>query len=164
MLTGYKEKIPDDVALTFAPDFSRDELVNAARQLAKVSTERPKSIIVELNVYRKYVPIMIKAYCIQSEGMKKAVKQIDRCTDIDYDRGNKRWTNEEDETLINLVCEGKENIHRISTILGRSPGAIQTHISYLVGRKRLTQEIAGRFIGTIDVKSAEAEICGTLIK
>ena len=90
--------------------------------------------------------------------------QIDRCTEVDYDRGNKRWTNEEDETLINLVCEGKTNIHKISTILGRSPGAIQTHISYLVGRKRITQEVAGKFIGFINGITAEAEICGTVYK
>ena len=163
-MVGYKERIPDDIALVFEPDFGRDELVNALQQLAKVSCERPKSIIAELNIYRKYIPIMIRAYCVQSEVMKKATTQVNRCTEIEYDRGNKRWTNEEDETLINLVCDGKENIHRISTILGRSPGAIQSHVSYLVGRKRLTQEVAGKFIGMIDGKSAEAEICGKVYR
>ncbi len=164
MVSGYKEKIPDDIALVFAPEFSRPELINAFQQLAKVSTVKPKSIMVELNIYRKYVPMMIKAYSTMSEGVKKASKQIDRCTDIEYDRGNKRWTSEEDETLINLVCDGKDNIHTISTILGRSPGAIQTHISYLVGRKRLSQEVAGRFVGTINGIDAQATICGTVFK
>ena len=162
--SSYKEKVPDDIAMIIAPDFSRDELVNAAQRLALVSSQRPKSIVEEVRIYRKYVPIMIKAYCAQSEGMKKAAMQIDRFGDVEYDRGNKRWSKEEDETLINLVCEGKDTIHKISTILGRSPGAIQSHISYLVGRKRLTQEVAGKFIGTINGESTEAQICGTIYK
>lgn len=164
MITGYKEKIPEDVALVFASEIKRQELVNAIQQLAKVSCERPKNILAELNIYRKYVHILVNAYIELSDGLKKATMQIDRCTEVDYDRGNKRWTNEEDETLINLVCEGKTNIHKISTILGRSPGAIQTHISYLVGRKRITQEVAGKFIGFINGITAEAEICGTVYK
>ena len=160
----YKDKVPDDIAMTMGTDFSRDELVNAAQRLALVSSQRPKSIVEEVRIYRKYVPIMIKAYCIQSEGMKKAAMQIWRLTDVDYDRGKKRWSKEEDEMLINLVCEGNENIHQISTILGRSPGAIQSHISFLVGRKRLTQEVAGKFIGTINGETTQAEICGTVYR
>ena len=160
----YKEKVPDEIAMTLAPGFSHDELLNAAGKLMLTVSQRPKSIVEEVRIYRKYVPIMIKAYCTQSEGMKKAAMQIDRLADVEYDRGNKRWSKEEDEMLINLVCEGKENIHKISTILGRSPGAIQSHISFLVGRKRLTQEVAGKFIGTINGESTEAEICGTVYK
>ena len=163
-IKGYKEKIPEDIALIFAPEYSSEEIVDAFMKLAKVNSERPKSIIVELNTYRKYVPIIIKAYCSQSEGLKKAAVQISRCTDIDYDRGNKRWSGEEDETLISLVCDGNQNIHEISTTLGRSPAAIQTRISVLVGRKRLSQEVAGKFIGTINGESTQAEIVGTLYK
>ena len=164
MKSGYKEKIPDDIALAFAPNFTNDELGNAARQLTHICTKRPKSIVVEVNIFRKYVPILIAGYIKQSEGFRKACMQINRCTEIEYDRSNKHWTKEEDETLIELVCEGKDNIHQLSTIFGRSPGAIKTHISDLVGRRRLTQEVAGRFIGTINGETSEAVICGTVHK
>ena len=157
-------KVPDDIVLVKKPDIKRPEFVEAVQQLAKVSTERPKSIIVELNIYRKFLPILLKAYFVMSEGTDKACKQVERCTNIDYDRANKRWSKEEDEELINIVCDGKENIHQISTIFGRSPGAIKTHISELVGRKRLSQEVAGRFIGIIDGIEANAEIKGTIFK
>ena len=163
-IRGYREKIPEDIALEFANTFNRGEICDAAIQLMKVSTERPKSLIAEIATYRKYVPVLIKAYCKQSEWLKKATMQIDRCTDIEYDRGNRRWTSEEDETLISLVCEGKYNIHMISTMIGRSPAAITSHISVLVGRKRLTQEVAGKFIGTINGESAQGEIVGTVYK
>ena len=164
MVTGYKDKIPDDIALMFKPDFERSEMIEAFQQLAKVSTNRPKSIVIEVNIYRRYVPMMIRAYCKQSELNKKAVMEVERCTDINYDRGNKRWTPEEDETLINLVCEGEYNIHKLSTMIGRSPGAIQSHISYLVGRKRLSQEVAGKFIGKINGEETQADIVGTIYK
>lgn len=162
--TGYKGKIPEDIAMFNVPDFKREELINAFVQLVKVSEQRPKSIVVELNTYRKYVPFILKAYCMVSDLNKKATMEAHRCVDIEYDRGNKRWSSEEDETLINLVCSEEYNIHKISTVLGRSPNAIQTRISFLVGRSRLTQEVAGRFIGTINGISANAEIKGTVFK
>jgi len=164
MESGYKEKIPDDIALVFAPEFERDDVVNAVQQLALVSKQRPKSLVIEVKQYRKYVPILIESYIKITEGLQKSIMQQERYGKISYDRGNKRWTREEDESLIEIVCDGSANIHEISTIFGRSPGAIKTHISDLVGRRRLTQEVAGRFIGTINGETSEAVICGTVHK
>lgn len=96
--------------------------------------------------------------------MNKSIMQIRRCTSIEYERANKRWSREEDEEIIDRVYEGKMNIHQLSTIFGRSPGAIKTHISELVGRERLSVAVVGRFIGTIDGVSADSDIRGTVFK
>lgn len=162
---AYTEKVPDDIALVAAPaDLTKSKLENAVYQITKAISQHPKSIVQELQIYRKYIPIILEACFIQTEGLKKVGMQLDRCTNISYDRSNKRWSKDEDETLIDQVCEGKSNIHQLSTMFGRSPGAIQVHISELVGRKRLSQEIAGKFIGKINGEVTEAEICGTVYK
>ena len=160
----WEKKVPADIGLIKAPGFERDELVNAFMKIAKVTVERPKSIIVEVNTYRKYIPIVLDAYIRMCEGVRKATMLHDRATDIDYDRSHKRWTPEEDNALIDEVCCDDMNIHKLSTMFGRSPGAIKTHISELVGRKRISQEIAGRFIGIVDGEQIDAEINGTVYK
>ena len=158
-------KAPDDIALVYVPnEDARAEWLDAGVQLMKLICHRPKSIIAELSLYRKYVPILLKQMDTLTEANKKSAMQIERNSKIEYDRSGKRWSKDEDESLINLVCDGNVNIHELCTAFGRSPGAIKTHISELVGVKRLTLEVAGRFVGIIDGQSAESEIKGTLYK
>ena len=161
---SWNEEVPADVVLVKNPGIERPELITALSRLERILSQKPKSIVAELNTYRRYVPLILEAYLKMSEALNKSILQIDRCTDIEYDRANRRWSREEDEEIIDRVCEGKLNIHQLSTIFGRSPGAIQTHISELVGRERLSQAVAGRFVGMIDGISAEAEICGKVFK
>ena len=161
---GWTGEAPADVVLVKNPGIERPELITAVSRLELILSHRPKSIVAELNTFRRYVPLILEVYLKMSEALNKSILQINRCTDIDYGRANKRWSREEDEEIIDLVCEGKMNIHQLSTIFGRSPGAIQTHISELVGRERLSQAVAGRFVGMIDGISAEADICGKVFK
>lgn len=159
-----EKKLPEDIGLVKAPGFDKQELLEAFTKVAKVTKERPKSVIIEVNIYRKYIPLLLDAYIRMCEGLRKANMVYERSTDIKYARGNKKWTADEDNELIEQVCREDMNIHQLSAVFGRSPGAIKTHISELVGRERLSQEIAGRFIGTIDGMETDAVIDGTVFK
>ena len=75
----------------------------------------------------------------------------------------KRWTDEEDNLLIDMVCADMSSMD-ISITLGRSPSAIKTRVSKLVGINRLSQQIAGRFIGELNGAKIEGNIKGTLSK
>lgn len=90
--------------------------------------------------------------------------QIKRLSDKTGERSNKRWSNREDEDLIDLICDHNASIIEISSILGRSPAAIQRRLSHLVGIKRVSSEVAGKFIGTLNGASIEGNIRGQLIK
>lgn len=159
-----EKKLPEDIGLVKAPGFEREELLDAFTKLGNTIAKRPKSIIVEVNTYRRYLPIILDAYIRMCEAVRKTNMVYDRATDIQYARGNKRWTSDEDNELIEQVCREDINIHKLSAIFGRSPGAIKTHISELVGRKKISQEIAGRFIGMIDGELTDAKINGTIYK
>lgn len=159
-----EKKLPEDIGLVKAPGFDKQELLEAFTNVAKVTKKRPKSVIVEVNTYRKYVPLLLDAYIRMCEGLRKSNMVYQRSTDIKYARGNKKWTADEDNELIEQVCREDMNIHQLSAVFGRSPGAIKTHISELVGRKKLSQEVAGRFIGLIDGENVDAEINGTIYK
>ena len=125
---------------------------------------RPKTIIEEVRVYRKYVPVLLNYVKDANKHIKIEQTKNRRLVGIDHERANKRWSKQEDELLINLVCEEKHNIHKLSAIFGRSPQAIQSRISELVGVRKLSQEIAGRFIGQIDGETVNGNISGTIYK
>ena len=132
--------------------------------LWKTLDNRPKSIIDEVRIYRRYVPTLLNYVKDANKHIKIEQTKNRRLTDIDHERSNKRWSKQEDEMLINLVCEEKHNIHKLSSIFGRSPQAIQSRISELVGVRKLTQEIAGRFIGSINGNDVSGDIHGKVYK
>ena len=126
--------------------------------------KRPKSLIEEVRVFRKYVPVLLNYVQDANKHIKIEQTKNKRLSDIEHDRSNKRWSKEEDELLINLVCDETQNIHQLSSIFGRSPTAIKSRVSELVGVRKLTQEIAGRFIGRIDGEDISGNISGTVYK
>lgn len=77
---------------------------------------------------------------------------------------NKKWSKEQDELLIEMVCEGESSVIEIATTMGRTPSAIKTRVSQLVGLKRIEQEVAGRFVGAINGIKSDVVIEGKLIK
>ena len=83
----------------------------------------------------------------------------------DESRNNKRWGKEEDETIIEEICkEDGLSIKELSSALQRSESAVRTRITYLVGVKRLSQKVVGKFIGTVDGEDSEVQLKGTLYK
>ena len=77
---------------------------------------------------------------------------------------NSRWTKEEDERLIDVVCQEGWTPFELSASFGRSIPAIKARVSKLVGLKRVSQEIAGRFFGTIDGVETSGSIEGIVYK
>lgn len=76
---------------------------------------------------------------------------------------NRQWTSEEDEELIECVCEDMPEVF-LAAKFKRTPGSIKTRVSTLVGRKRISQKVAGKFIGEINGEKSEAKLNGTVYK
>lgn len=72
--------------------------------------------------------------------------------------------NDSDDLLISAVCSGNFTPLSLAAAFGRSPSAISSHLSYLVGVKRVSQSIAGRFIGQMNGEEVNADIVGTIYK
>ena len=127
--------------------------------------ESPKmSAYAQLTKWRSLGKQMV-AHCKELEELAMGYqRQIDRMNSLSFERNGEKWTDEEDGHLIELVCDGNTPMVELCTIFGRSPGAIQTRISYLVGIRRVSSEIAGKFIGTLNGAKIEGNIKGNLIK
>lgn len=142
-------------------EYDLKKAINEARSLIEHPSGNPYQQLIR---YRKITPVLLKLLESDLEDWQMEHRQVERFSEVKFDNSNKRWNKEEDEMLINAACDDNNSLYEISTRFGRSPAAIQTRISYLVGIKRISTEIAGKFIGTLDGKEVDGNIKGTLRK
>ena len=150
-------------------EISEDEIEKAFDELFlitlnKASNRKQQSSYIEMKKYEKYVPILLYGYCHCCTYREVENEFMDRLCSGKSERANKRWTNEEDNYLIDVVCAGVISLQELSLKMGRTPSAIYTRITHLVGVKRLSQKVAGKFIGEINGEQTEADLVGTVYK
>lgn len=114
--------------------------------------------------YEKYVPILLKMYFSFQEMVESQAKQIERYEKAAAARKYARWTDEEDNALVEMVVQEGIGIHELSTMFGRSPASISTRLTKLVGIGRISQDIVGKFVGTLNGEDVSGVINGTLTK
>jgi hypothetical protein len=77
-----------------------------------------------------------------------------------FENDGKKWAAREDDTIVALKCQGA-NAMDMSRSMGRSPAAVATRLSYLVGIRRLFVNIDGVVVGTLDGQETEGYFVGT---
>lgn len=140
-----------------SPLLNVTERMKMARNAIDMVHSNFKGKIDELETYRSVIPLLIDYINI----LETSYMYI---ADPKYNK-NKRWSKEEDEYLIESVCEDDAvPLPVLASGLGRTAQSIKQRISYLVGVKRLSQQIAGKFIGTVNGEESEVQLEGTLYK
>lgn len=137
------------------------ETLEALRGACGIEGYKRYTTVQQLRIFKKYVPILLDMYDLNIRMMREGGKQVKRYEGQIGERHKKRWTDEEDRMLIEFVGDGA-SMTEAATMMGRTPGAIASRITYLVGVSRLSQEIAGNFLGTIDGETVSGHIDGTL--
>ena len=137
-----------------------NKIYNEAKDLIECPQGNPYQ---QLLKYKKILPKLVKRLESDMEDYDLLLRELERLKAVKYENANKRWDKEDDEMLIDMICNNVP-IYNISTTFGRSPSAISTRVSYLVGINRLSQDIAGKFIGTINGEEINGDIKGVLEK
>lgn len=153
--------------------FSRDRLLenwktiergrDALSKLSDIVSQPPKNKFKELQLYRGLAKAVIQYQFIYQDFVDACTEEIDRIVSGTSDRSRKRWTDDEDSVLIEMAAQDN-TATEIAIMLGRSPGAIQTRLSYLVGVNRVSSQVAGRFVGWLDGEQVEGDIDGVVTK
>ena len=120
--------------------------------------------IKQLMEWRKIGLQMIKFIKMQLDVIDATHIMNERLNSQIDQKSHKRWTPDEDEKLVGAACRDDMTIIDLSATFGRSPSAIKSRLSYLVGIKRISQEIAGKFVGTLNGANIEGNIRGNLVK
>lgn len=123
-----------------------------------------ESPFIQLQKWRKLGMQMYKILKSNTECTKMSERQYNELTKAVGSNANKRWSEDDDELLINLVCDNNMTLLEIASVFGRSVSSIQSRVSYLVGIRRLSSEIAGNFMGTLNGTNIEGNIRGKLVK
>lgn len=116
----------------------------------------------QLRAFRKNVAILLD-HLDSITDMRKATEEINKemAGEAAKNQG-KRWTDDEDEALVELAANDDMTLTSIALNFGRSPSAVQSRLTYLVGIERKVQKIAGKFHGLIDGNWSDAELEGEL--
>ena len=123
----------------------------------------PNNLAKKYREYEKLIPILMDCrYEVWALG-KWAIDALIRLTESCNNNARKRWTKEEDELLVELAAGG-DDLVAISLQMGRSAGAIQTRLTHLVGIGRVSQAVAGKFVGTLNGEYVQGYIKGDITK
>jgi predicted HTH transcriptional regulator len=142
----------------------KKETRTAITKLFECSHSKGGNMAQKYRTYERYVPVLLKLHFQFQDMIEKQSKQIERYEKAASARKNARWTSDEDNALVEMVAQGGIGVHELSTMFGRSPASISTRLSKLVGIGRISQDIVGRFIGTLNGEEVSGQIDGTLIK
>lgn len=118
----------------------------------------------QLRIFKKYVPQLIAKCDSLLIALRASVENQERLHDETMVRSGKRWTESEDEHLIDMAAAGDMTLFELAMTMGRTPGAVQSRISQLVGIGKISQEVAGRFVGTLNGEHVSGIIEGELRK
>ena len=116
----------------------------------------------QLQMYRKYAPIMVKAFNISWALGDYFAEQIMILEENTKANANKKWTKEEEENVIDMICAGCSELE-ISIKTGRTIGAIHTKVSSLTGLSK-PRKINGEFSGYVGGETFNGNINGVFKK
>lgn len=137
---------------------------DAVMKLTVLCMQPKGSAFHQLQQFRKLVPELINAYTALWETQDALLEEFDRMCAKTQANKNKRWTKEQEECLVELVCRGNLSPVEISATMGRSVTAISTKVSDLVGVSRISQNVAGQFFGKINGEQTSGIIEGVVQK
>ena len=116
----------------------------------------------QLRIFKRYVPELISRYLLACDTLAATVESNKRIFNKIAARNNSRWSSEDDEILIELAVDEDTSLMEAACILGRTPAAIQTRLSHLVGINRISKKVYGRFVGSINGEYQTAYLDGQL--
>lgn len=139
-------------------------VIEAVDRLSELVREPKGNAFQQLRAFRKHTAVLLRHLDSVSDVLS-SVKEMQREAQGDTPaNNNKRWSDDEDMALVDLAASDGNSITSIALILGRSPGAVQNRLTYLVGIEHRIQRISGRFQGLIDGVMSEANIDGEIRK
>jgi hypothetical protein len=145
-------------------DSTATEVVRMLSKAIGAKGQKGCSTAEQLRIFKKYTPKAIALIYALTEAQDGLLKETARVFDEAQENSGKRWHKDEDEYLIELATMPGSTMMNMAATLGRTPGAIQSRLSQLVGIGKISQEIAGRFIGTLNGEHVVGVIDGELTK
>lgn len=133
-----------------------------ARQLLQLLEEPKGSAFHQLQAWKKLGKKLYRFMKNQDDLIQLQKKESQRIFESTTEKKYKRWTPEEEKTLIDMVTQPDMTLVKLATMFGRTPSAIQAKLTNLVGLKRVDRKIAGKFVGNLNGEHVEGFVDGII--
>lgn len=158
MFSDFLDKAINAIKFDESGGLNTTEAINAIKRIQKVH----KGNINELMAYRENFPIIVK-YIADLFECYTAYKFVADMHSMPEVNSNKKWSKDSDSALIEALCNDT-SISTLATAFHRSPSAIATRVSKLVGVTQKEKKVNGKFVGDIDGEHKEAILDGKVFK
>jgi hypothetical protein len=128
---------------------TRDREV-AIREVLSLNATHGGNIHQRLTRYRKYTEIMISLLVTQTELIESLLMNQEHLLRGKASQSGRRWTQEQDEALIERACQPESSMMTLALTFNRTPGAIASRLTYLVGVSKVSRHVVGRITGYLD--------------
>lgn len=115
-----------------------------------------------LDRYRKYSEVLMALVIAQTELVDGLLTEQQHLLEGHASQSGRRWTDEQDEALVELACEPDAAMIKIALTLNRTPGAVASRLTYLVGVSKVSRHVVGRITGYLDGEPVSGTFDGEL--
>lgn len=123
----------------------------AIRGLADLNNGRvTKPLPQRLRLYREHSEDLIRCYALMNELWMASTRETGQLLGEQATAARKRWTEIEDEALVEHACQDDSTLITLAMRFNRTPTAITSRLTYLVGVSRAPKELIGRLTGYLD--------------
>jgi hypothetical protein len=139
------------------------DLEKALQQVSRLqSGNNHWNVHQRLTKYAELTAMMVKILIRQNESLNGLWAEYNQLTGHEGERARKRWTEREDEILVDQACQDGMTLLQLALAFNRTPGAVSSRLTYLVGVSKVSRVVAGRLIGYLDGEPVDGHFEGKL--
>ena len=126
------------------------EVDDAYGQIMSLNAGHGGNVAQRLRGYRKWSEVLIGHVLALSQLVDDLIAEQEHLTTGKGDQSGRRWTDEQDAALVEMACEPDASMIKIALTMCRTPGAVASRLSYLVGVSKVSRHVVGRITGFLD--------------
>jgi hypothetical protein len=127
-----------------------DEVDEAYGQIMALNAGHGGNVAQRLRAYRKWTEVLIGHVLALSKLNEDLCAERQQLMTGKGDQAGRRWTDEQDAALVELACEPDASMIKMALTMCRTPGAVASRLTYLVGVSKVSRHVVGRITGYLD--------------
>lgn len=126
------------------------EVEDAYGKIMALNAGHGGNVAQRLRGYRKWTEVLIGHVLALSQLNADLIAEQEHLRTGKGDQSGRRWTDEQDEALVEMACDPDASMIKIALTMCRTPGAVASRLSYLVGVSKVSRHVVGRITGYLD--------------
>lgn len=155
------ERLPGTNLFKMRDDFGA-RVQRAIRALIDLNRRPKGSVHSRLQQYREHSETLLRGYAMLSDILDAANRENAQMLGVAGTSHRKRWTEDEDNALIEFATRDGSSMIQLALTLNRSPAAVSSRLTYLVGIHKVSQHVVGRLTGYLNGEPVRGFVDGVV--